>query len=85
MRACAKTFLFMIIEDDNLDLIILAALRYSFNRRTYIGFTVQSFIRDHWESFNKQMRELVILDIKRFVDSDEGDIDEWEKFLKTLN
>lgn len=75
----------MIIEDDNLDIIILAALRYSFKRCSYIGYTVQSFIRDHWESFNKQMRELIILDIKKFVDSDEADNDEWGKFLKTLN
>lgn len=75
----------MIIEDDNLDIIILAALRYSFKRRSYIGYTLRSFIRDHWESFNKQMKDLVILDIERFVNSGETDNDEWGKFLKTLS
>lgn len=53
----------MTINDDNLDIVILCALRYAMTRRSYVVGTMQDFIKKHWSKFDKYTKNNIILDI----------------------
>ena len=81
-------------NDQDISLILAAAIRYSFYRRSYIVSVIQDFLRRHIDNeFIKRDMRLYIADIKNYLNDlkDENrihieDYDEksWENFLAEL-
>ena len=53
----------MIIDDENFDLIVIAAFRYALGRRTYIVPTVCNFIKANSKHILNQTKEIIITEI----------------------
>lgn len=81
-------------NDRDISLILAAALRYSFGRRSYIVPTIRDFLRRHKDNkFIKRDMRLYIADIERYLNDinagDEAfttdyDVKEWKNFLAEL-
>lgn len=57
----------------DIDLIVMAALRYTLGRSSYMVETMQSFLRAHWDNPNVvRMQHTMLTDIEEFINR-------WEK------
>ena len=57
----------------DIDLIVMAALRYTLGRSSYMVETTQSFLRAHWDNPNvARMQHTMLTDIEEFINR-------WEK------
>lgn len=57
----------------DIDLIVMAALRYTLGRSSYMVETMQSFLRTHWDNPNiVRMQHTMLTDLEEFVNR-------WEK------
>ena len=81
-------------NDQDISLILAAALRYSFYRNTYIVTVIQDFLRCHIDNkFIKRDMRLYIADIKNYLNDLKSenhvhvadyDIKSWESLLAEL-
>lgn len=63
----------MIISDDNLDIVILCALRYAMTRRSYVVGTMRDFIKKHWPELNEHTKNNITRDIGTYLTEDRDD------------
>ena len=57
----------------DIDLIVMAALRYTLGRSSYMVETMQNFLRAHWDNPNiVRMQHTMLTDMEEFINS-------WEK------
>ena len=57
----------------DIDLIVMAALRYTLGRSSYMVETMQNFLRAHWDNLNiARMQHTMLTDMEEFVNR-------WEK------
>lgn len=79
----------MTISDDNLDIIILCALRYAMTRRSYVVGTMQDFIKKHWPELNEHTRNNITRDIGNYLTEDGNDpkdiYETWKQLYKELS
>lgn len=66
----------MTLNDDNLDIVILCALRYAITRRSYVVGTMRDFIKKHWSELAKHTKNNIIRDIGTYLA--EGRDDPWD-------
>jgi hypothetical protein len=78
--------------DFNGGIMVVAALRYSLGRMTYVPGAVQDWIKTYWDSFDSNTRFVIVRDVFEYLYDDfknggkmqarfNGyDIREWEKF-----
>ena len=81
-------------NDQDISLILAAALRYSFYRNTYIVTVIQDFLRRHIDNkFIKRDIRLYIADIKNYLNDlksenrihvKDYDVKSWESLLAEL-
>ena len=77
--------------DQDISIVVAAALRYALNRNSYIVPTIQNFILRYKDNnLIKRDKHFYITDIKKFLDGstieymDEYTLDSWKTFLKEL-
>ena len=81
-------------NDQDISLILAAAVRYSFYRTSYIVPVIQDFLRRHIDNkFIKRDMRLYIADIKNYLNDlksenrvhvNDYDVKSWEKLLTEL-
>ena len=81
-------------NDQDISLILAAAIRYSFYRTSYIVPVIQDFLRRHIDNkFIKRDMRLYIADIKNYLKDlkdenrihvEEYDVQSWENLLAEL-
>lgn len=81
-------------NDQDISLILAAAVRYSFYRSTYIVPVIQDFLRRHIDNkFIKRDIRLYIADIKNYLNNlkserhihvEDYDVKSWESLLAEL-
>ena len=78
-------------NDQDISIVVAAALRYALGRKSYIVPTIQNFILRYKDNnLIKRDKHLYITDIKKFLDGsateymDEYTLDSWKTFLKEL-
>lgn len=60
------------LDVEDIDLVILAALRYAMGRSSYIVSTIQNFVLKHWNNPCLVPRQHIILkDLDRFIQESE--------------
>ena len=79
----------MTISDDNLDIVILCALRYAMTRRSYVVETMRDFIKKHWSEFNEHTKNNIMRNISTYLAEDKNDpkyiYETWEQLYKELS
>ena len=79
----------MTISDDNLDIIILCALRYALTRRSYVVDVTQDFIKKHWDELNEKTKNNITREIGTYLSENKDEpryIHEmWKQFYKGLS
>lgn len=61
----------------DIDLVVMAALRYTMGRSSYMVETMQSFLRAHWDNPNiVRMQHTMLTDMEEFINR-------WEKHTDT--
>lgn len=78
-------------NDQDISIVVAAALRYALGRRSYIVSTIQNFILRHKDNnLVKRDKHLYITDIKKFLEGptaefmDQYTLDSWKTFLQEL-
>ena len=86
------------VEDNDFDLIVLAALRYALPRHSYIPYTVRDYILKYWPRLQNK-HWAILSDIREYIcdavkwdkdhkesesHMDRMDLDEWVKFYNKL-
>jgi len=79
--------------DTNGGIMVMAALRYSLGRHTYVPGAVQDWISDHWNNLDSNTKTVIVRDVFEYIydekrskyDSASGaigqyDLSVWEKF-----
>lgn len=57
-----------VIEDDDIDLVVIGALRYAMGRSSYMVGVMQDFIQRHWEHPSIIGKQNIILrDLEQFI------------------
>lgn len=70
----------------DIDLIVMAALRYSLGRSSYMVGTMQSFLRSHWDNPNiVRMQHTMLTDIEEFINRWEKNTDPGSYDMSILN
>lgn len=70
----------------DIDLIVMAALRYSLGRSSYMVGTMQSFLRAHWDNPNiVRMQHTMLTDMEEFINRWEKNTDPGSYDMSILN
>ena len=79
----------MTINDDNLDIVILCALRYAMTRRSYVVGTMRDFIKKHWPELNEHTRNNITLEIGTYLTEGKNDpkyiYETWKQLYEELS
>lgn len=70
----------------DIDLIVMAALRYTLGRSSYMVETMQSFLRTHWDNPNiVRMQHTMLTDLEEFINCWEKHTDSGTYDMSILN
>lgn len=70
----------------DIDLVVMAALRYTLGRSSYMVETIQSFLRAHWDNPNiVRMQHTMLTDLEEFINRWENHTDPGSYDMTILN
>lgn len=70
----------------DIDLIVMAALRYTLGRSSYMVGTMQSFLKEHWDNPNiARMQHTMLTDMEEFINRWEKHTDPGSYDMTNLN
>ena len=59
------------LDVNDIDLIVISALRYAMGRKSYIVSVIHEFLLNHWENDKlKPKQKLFLRDIKNYIEDD---------------
>jgi hypothetical protein len=74
------------LDVHDIDLIVMAALRYTLGRSSYMVETLQSFLRTHWDNPNiVRMQHTMLTDLEEFINRWENHTDPGSYDMTILN
>lgn len=75
-----------VLAVQEIDLIVMAALRYTLGRSSYMVDTMQRFLRDHWDNPNVvRMQHTMLTDMEEFINRWEKHTDPGSYDMTVLN
>lgn len=77
------------VDKDDLELVMMCAMRYAYGRRTYVVETIQDFVLKHCDEslIDKFVKDVenYLKDYKTWYSPSQSVLQSWESFIIRLN